>query len=209
MKVFENPILSKNFMYSNLLLNDKGLWYRVCVENKKHLIFLTDVDVKILHLLEIEPDAFEHHDENAYIHISASPWVRTEKFLEVKIPGCIMLDSFAHFLANDLEVIPLYYELISVERLEEFFGIELTSKIKEATTVLQNFDRMKSKKFNGRIILKHLPNYDPRKFQTSWPKLLHSFKSRYELMRFVVMSSVEEIVDRFVEVNGLNIQQLR
>lgn len=89
------------------------------------------------------------------------------------------------------------------ERIEKILGIELKNRIDKAKYVLAEFDKVKSKKFNGKFLLPYLGNYPKNNFSTSIPKFIESFGERYLFMEFIVDNNIEEIAKKFKEVNQI------
>ena len=178
------PIISKNFVYSNLLLNDKGLFYKVVVENDKHIIFLSDDIDFILSLFELNSDLFEGRLEpDVFSHLISSPYFNLRKFKIVKDNNSsYMLKDFAEFIqkAEDEspELINREFKYISLGQLEELFP-GLKNNIEEARYVLENFSANKNLKLGGKYILEAIPDYDKTQLSTTWPKFMESFGSKY------------------------------
>ncbi len=197
MKILGNPIISKNFKSSKLHLNNTGLYRKVSIENGfSHLIFISDDIVKIMQLLDIDFDKINDELKNDYDILLSSKHFNTKIFFEnrSKNPAKDLIDFALYLNENNIEILP--FEKISIEKINNLFNIDLNSLVNEVTFVLDNYNKVRSSKINGRLFLKFLPEYNPRNFSTDIPNFTASFEE-YEYKKYVVHSNIETIVKDF------------
>ena len=87
--------------------------------------------------------------------------------------------------------------LIRTARIEKILGIELRSQIDLYYRVLENFAKEGKKKFNQMKDKLLASGYVPQNFSTDIPRFQKSFGGYFEYKKFMVDSTVDEIVTRF------------
>ena len=72
---------------------------------------------------------------------------------------------------------------------------------------LKNHSREIHDKFNGRIILKNVPDYDRRDLEAGMNKFNHDhFKNHLERIEFIYAHTEQEIVQEYLKITGSNLQ---
>jgi hypothetical protein len=206
MKVLDNPLLSRNFSFTGLKLNDKGLYY----VNKKdfkdinapvHEIFITSDPVKILSIMELDFEQVDKANNDEFIEILIDcPYFNRNRFLDDISEGrCKLLEEMSEFLQNtDFDP---NYKKTTLMRIMDFFGNEgnLMDKLEKSKKIFE-FNKIPAKNLSGKLILEHVPDYDKTKLSSTIPKFLHdTFEDEIERDYFLVTKTALEIVDYFLE----------
>jgi len=203
MNVF-NPIFSKNFRYSNLLLTDSALYYRVDPKLPGGMwdrVFITSDEKTICGLLGFELDEIlKATKEEFFIMMAKSPMVINKRFETVRKNNKLeFYVEFSEFLKTFKET---NKEFTPVS-MENFFHIrdEFMDDMSESMLWLTERHVVNSK-FNGKTIKGAFPDYDMTKLSDTIPKFKDSFSSKKENELFIIKNGPSEIHKKFLEVTN-------
>ena len=197
MKVLNNSILGKNFRMSGMKLNEEGLFKIVKSKNDEpYYIFLTNDVRKITELMDVKFEDIDGIESNSYEIILNSPYFNNYIFFE-KYENSRALTSFYTYLIDNNIKKDTTYKRISKTRTSEILNIDLHKMIEDKLAVILHFD---IKKYDGKTIKKHIPEYDLRNFRKDFTILYESFETKFDFQKFIVEHSEEEIAKQFTNL---------
>lgn len=202
MKVLGNSLLSKNFMYSNLLLSDTGLYYKVYKENTKleydqevfENIFLTEDPEKIVELIGLKfEDVDQKEIQEVYHLLIDNPYFNVVKFF--KCPEkckSLHLVEFSKYLNENFERTHKEFNTLSVEELEKHFPL-LSEQIEYSKEVLISLKEAGSKLSTAIKNITQIPFFPILKLNIILSNFNKSFPEKLDRSKYLHRSSVEEI----------------
>ena len=200
MHVF-NPIISKNFIYSNLKLTETGLYYsnRLVPDYKAESddVFITDSVEDICKLLKLDVDEIASASEEEFFSILLkSNMFRFSRFQKDRLKENNRVELYERF-ADYIEENPDFNQV----RFEDFSTINphFLDALDDSTLWLKEW-RLLGRKFNGGIVKKFYPNYDMTRLSSTIPAFKKTFKNKREYQMFLIQNDSETIVNRFVIV---------
>jgi hypothetical protein len=203
MHVF-NPIIGKNFIYSNLKLTETGLYYinRLVPDYKAESddIFITDSVEDICKLLKLDVDEITSASEEEFFSILLkSNMFRFSRFQKEKLKEnnkVELYERFADYIEENRDIINPDFNQV---KFEEFSSINpnFLEALEESTLWLKEKGLIR-RKFNGGILKKFYPNYDMTRLSSTIPAFKDSFKSKRDYQMFVIQNDSETIVNRFM-----------
>ncbi len=204
MHILTNPLLSRNFMFNNLKLTDKGLFYMSKSEDNKiiHQIFITDDAVKIINLMKL-PEAvlnipFEEADRFFDILIDNN-FFKTKKFrFDVSKGESKLLSKFAEYLTD--KEFDESYEKISLELVLNHFRTEsvFLNKLQKSVEIIDN---PKLIKVDGKLIFSLIPDFDKYKITDTLSVFYKEyFEDDIDRDFFLLKKDMEEIKKILLEI---------
>jgi hypothetical protein len=193
-----NPIISRNFMYSNLKYTEKGLFYVNKSDNNRDDIFITDDQTVILSLLDLNADEVESATKAEFFEmISKNRKFRISKFYDAKEKTSDLIKEFANYLTNCVDTYPTF----SPVNFSDFATINpnFYDLLKESISWLTETKDAK-KKFSGLTVKKYNPDYDMTKLATTIPMFMKSFPSKRDYELFLIKTDEEAIHQHFMYV---------
>jgi len=201
MKILGNPLLSKNFMYSNLLLSEEGLFYKnVWSIDFTENIFLTDNQIVICDLLDLkyEDIALKTNIEIFKI-LSDCAYFRVHKFFVDSSNGKLdIFGDFADYLNKEFpNGIEYEYLPISLEKLDETFP-GLIDKINESNKIKDCLPELGQKFKQSVDLIKNIENFDNRILSVIIPQFNNEFCEKVSRNTFLYYNTIEEISDKIL-----------
>ena len=198
-----NPVLSKMFAHSGLILNESGLHY--CLPDHGIFTFLiTDDHVKIAEIAGFNYEEFDKAKEykDFFKLLTTNPFFRPSKFTSDTSQGKNkMLKELADYLAEN----PCEKEYVK-RTLEDMYDtlkeFNFEERHKLLLDVFNNHTTI-NKKFNGGTILAMSPTYDKRNLQEGFEKFNDSFPTPYERLLFLHTHTPKEIVMTYLQVTDI------
>lgn len=207
MNILNNPLLSKNFMYYNLKLNDKGLFYmNKSVDNKIiYPIFITNDEIEIVEFMKLPLGVLNLHDniEEFFEVLIENPFFKTKKFrIDTSEGECRMLELFANYIYE--QELDESYEKITSEYILDFFE-EKSFFIKK---YLQTSDLINNPKgikyFDGKMIFSLIPDFDKYKIGKTIKYFYNEyFEDEIERDYFLLTKNNEDFLKILVEISNL------
>lgn len=213
MYVLGNPILGKNFRWSSLVLNEKGLHKLVRVDLGKrgvreHRFPLTDDVDKILALLQLKlEDINDKPIEEAYEVLTECVFFRLDKFIGDQPEKSKELEDFRLYLLKQDEIWVEQTRKFDVSMpirttmVEEILGLELRDKIDHIKNVLTNSEKAYQQKFNAMKVLLLEDGYVPQNFSKDLPKFKAHFGDSFGFMEGMLMNTTEELFEIYKKVS--------
>lgn len=200
MYILGNAIISRIFSTHGFLFNDKGLFYIVDSKHKYYEILISNDVKKIVELLGMNFEDVDNKDEAEFFKVIVrSPYFKAKRFKEdVSEGGSKLLSNMVEFLkTNGYNTM---YQKLQLDTVFQFFkDSEFEETYKKAVSAIKNFHEIKSK-FNGSVILKHIPEFDKYQLGETIHNFNHAhFSSDVERDYFILTSSEEDIIKEFVE----------
>jgi hypothetical protein len=204
MHVF-NPILSKNFIYSNLKLTDSGLYYRNTVEVKYDAlsddIYITDNPQIICELLDLDLDTVTSSTlEEFFEMLLKSDKFRFSRFQKERLKAnntVELYEKIANYIEENREIINPEFNTIPFNSF-----CDINPKFMEAwqdsNTWLKGRKSFGSK-FNGRVIKEYFPNYDMTSLSRTIPMFKDSFQTKKDFELFIIKNDNNTIMEAFKE----------
>jgi hypothetical protein len=202
MHVF-NPILSKNFIYSDLKLTDNALYYRNKVEEKYDAlsddIYITDNPQDICNLLGLDLDTVTSASlEEFFEMLLKSDKFRFSRFQKerLKVNNTVELfTKFADYIEENRDIINPEFNTLDFE----FFS-DINPKFMEAweeSNIWLKGRKSIGSKFNGRLIKQFYTDYDMTTLSTTIPMFKDSFQTKKYFELFVIQNNNETIMEAF------------
>lgn len=197
MYVKGNPVLSKMYAHSGLVLNEYGLFYRD-KENSNLEFLITNDHVKIVEIMGMDYAAFNAAKELPQFLdvLMTSQYFRPSRFKFDPTDGaCKMLADMAVLVSERNE-----HKGYTTRQIEDMFEplkeFEFEQKYKE----LHLLNKTVSTKFAGTTVLKHYPDFDKTKFPKLFEMFNLSFTTHYERLKWFSQHTEEEIVEEFIKL---------
>lgn len=203
-------IFGKIFHKARLKYSEDGLFYvqkdlRPNHQSKVASLKITSDFRDILQILKLDYQTFKKgfstFDE-LFNYILKTPYIKTEVFADLeKEAKMYTLQRFQEYLI--LNKIQKESEKLTLKRVDEVLpGVQILEKVKEfeslAAAKMAFVD-----KFDGRTIMRNLPDFDKRKIAVSMSMFKQSFGSIEAYQDFINNNSEQEIIKKFKEVNQL------
>lgn len=203
-----NPIISKNFQYSNLLLNDEGLFYKV-ITNAKHgiwdKVFITKDPNIIYGLLDLNFLELSGMDEiSFYEELAKSPKIRIEKFKDLKPNNSSKdLERFANFLQDTEVEINTAFTPVTFNK---FSSISDTFIEDLETSLLWLSDRHNvNRYFREFVDIIKSTDFDITKLNDVLPGFKKSLGTKKESELFMILNAPREVYKKFVQYTGVSV----
>jgi len=197
MYVKGNPVLSKMYAHSGLILNETGLYYRD--KDNSALEFLITADhVKIVEIMGMDYVAFEAAKElPEFLDVlMTSQYFRPSRFkIDTTDGSCRMLAEMA-VLVNARNEFKSYTTRQIEDMFEPLKEFEFEQKYKE----LQLLKKTVQTKFAGSSVLKYYPEFDKTKFPLLFEKFNNTFTTQYERLKWFSQHTEKEIVEEFIKL---------
>jgi len=195
MYIETNNVLSRIFALNGLKFNEKGLFYPI--RNTAYDVFITNDMNKVCKLIDLDKSLIEKANyEEFFDMVCQSKFFFKSKFIEDASKGeCHILTLMAEYL-NAREVVSKKREKLELTTLFAYFKDEdFGNQYAKYISVVTNKAKI-NKKYSGSTILFLKPNYDRTKLSITMP-FFKSTMSDIDFQYFILMSSHEEIVDKF------------
>jgi hypothetical protein len=211
---FSAPIIGKLLKKAGLKYSNVGLQYVQydLRDNHKSLVGTLDISKdfeRILKLLGYDYEVFCNgfkNQEEFFRFILTSPYIKVEKFLEPESLGELaILDAFAQFLVvNNITKTDFNkYKSFNFELVKQFFSeIDFDKEI----SILRDRAERKlniTKKFNGKVIIENIPNFNTKHIGLALGKFKYSFGDVEMFKDFIIDNTLEVILNKFKEVNNI------
>jgi hypothetical protein len=211
---FSAPILGKLLKKAGLKYSPAGLQYVQydLRDNHKSLVGTLDITKdfeRIIKLLGYDYERFIQgfkNQEEFFRYILTSPYIKVEKFLEPEGLGEVaIIDAFAQFLVeNNITKTGFNkYKSFNFELVKQFFSeIDFDKEL----SILRERAEKKlniAKKFNGKVILEKIPNFNQKHIGLALGRFKYSFGDVEIFKDFIVDNPVEVILEKFKEVNQI------
>lgn len=200
MYILGNAIISRIYSSHGFKFNDKGLFYVIDNPLRRYEIFISDDVKKIVEFLGMKYDDIDKVDEEEFYKIVAhSPHFKPRRFKEdVSEGGSLLLSNMAEFLKTNTHI-ERYTNIQLADAFDFFKEEKFEDTFNKATTAHKNYDVLKGK-FNGRVILKHVPEFEKTKLTDTLRHFnVNHFKSDIERDFFLLSSTEEDIVKEFLK----------
>ncbi|NJO63650.1 MAG: hypothetical protein HC836_37310 [Richelia sp. RM2_1_2] len=222
MYILANPLIGKSLSYSNLRLNDSGLYYLVRKDTYTEKIFLTDDYLEIATMLEMPAELLlkseateednESHDNSSFFEfVNKSKYFHPEKLTgkyidhirEVKLivayetyVNSVGLDKIMEYRKKN----NIKFEKISLDILKEKYKF-LQAEIEKNEFWLNNMSKIMREaktKFNGRAILEQYPDFYKPDLETLFDEISKSFETIKERYVYLYENDLQTIMNKFV-----------
>lgn len=193
-----NPVISRMYALSGLVLNEKGLFY-YHPENSSIFFMITDDHIKIAEAMGFNYEELEaaKEYEEFFKLLYANQFFRPSKFAQdISEGGSKMLGDLSIYISQNpcnkgytkRNVEDMY------EPLKEF---DLEGKINELNEI---YPKRNLCKISGSDILEFYPEFNKTNLQKGFERFNQSFKDLYERLKFFHLRTKKEIVEHFINV---------
>ena len=204
MHVF-NPILSKNFIYSNLKLTTEGLYYKNKVESKYEAesddVFITDGAEQICNLVGLDYDSVLSASLDEFFEmLLKSDKFRFSRFVKDKIKEKNTVELFnklGDFIEENGEIINPKFNEVPFGAFSNI-NPKFLDSLSESTLWLSEW-RTIGKKFNGGLIKNFYPDYVMQTLSETIPIFKDSFGSKKSFQLFIIRNDNDTIMRAFKE----------
>ena len=202
MFILGNPLLGRNFSFYGYKLNENGLFFlsRNVKNEIVHEILITDDEYKIVSMMELDYDEVKASDyENFFSMLITCPYFKRQNFTRDISEGEVQLfNLFAEYIKGrcySSEFKPLSINYVLNYLREDV----LLLKIKKSRAIIEK--RKDIKKLDGRLILKHIPDFEKKKLGEAIYHFLvgNVFEDEIERDFFLLISTEEDIIEKFKE----------
>ena len=193
-----NPVISRMYALSGLVLNERGLFY-YHPENSSIFFMITEDHKKIAEAMGFNYEELEaaKEYEEFFILLYSNPFFRPSRFVQdISEGGSKILGDLSNYMANN----PCnkgYTKRNLEDMYEPLKEFNLEERIQEFNEI---YSKRNLYKLSGGDVLGFCPEFNKTNLQLGFERFNSSFKTTFERLIFFHSRSKKEIVDHFLNV---------